>query len=231
MSTDDKNERKERTMNWKKAMRTAAATACAAAVFTAGVYAAPVIEKVQAERDAGVTVKLDGVTQTLKDGKGNTVVPLKYQGTVYLPVRAVSGLAGFDVKWDGTSKTVLLTSKAAVKPDTGKPDVTKPDQPPVSTDQTIAALDKRADALVKEVNELKPATTQAEKQNQFRTLKGKIKTLDQDIDRYEDQLKADYRSGKLTHDQYKALDNQLDRTDDKISDLDDVLENLLGIDD
>lgn len=224
-------------MNWKKAMRAAAATACAVAVFTAGVYAAPVIETVQAERDARVTVKLDGVTQILKDGHGNTVVPLKYQGSVYLPVRATAGLAGLDVKWDTATKTVWLTTKpgSTVKPDTGtKPDSpTKPDtgKPPVFTDQTIADLDKRADALIKEVSEWKTTATQAENLKQLHIWNAKIEMLDKDIDRYEDQLKGEYRSGKLTHDQYEALDDQLDRVDDKISDLDDFLENLLDIDD
>lgn len=58
--------------------------------------------------NANITVKLDGEAQTLLDAQGNRVYPITYNGTTYLPVRAVAGLVGLDVDWDQATQTVLL---------------------------------------------------------------------------------------------------------------------------
>lgn len=71
-----------------------------------------------AQSDAAVTVVsagqlhilYDGVEQTFVDAAGNAVVPLSYQGTTYLPIRAVAELAGLSVEWDGDAHTARLTS-------------------------------------------------------------------------------------------------------------------------
>jgi len=44
----------------------------------------------------------------MKDGLGNPVYPIIYNGTTYLPIRAVSNMLDIPVAWDATTKTVIL---------------------------------------------------------------------------------------------------------------------------
>ena len=55
-----------------------------------------------------IKVTLDGKPVELKDATGKTVEPFTYNGTTYLPVRAVADLLGVDVKWDGDTNTIYL---------------------------------------------------------------------------------------------------------------------------
>ena len=43
-----------------------------------------------------------------------SVYPITYQGSTYLPVRAVAGLAGFEVNWDQATRTVDLGESKGV---------------------------------------------------------------------------------------------------------------------
>ena len=45
---------------------------------------------------------------TPKDAAGNTVEPFIYNGTTYLPVRAVANALGQDVSWDNSTKSVYI---------------------------------------------------------------------------------------------------------------------------
>lgn len=65
-------------------------------------------EEIKAYLAPGITVKYNGEVQTLKDAAGNTVYPVSYNGTTYLPVRAVSNMLGVAVAWDQSTQTVLL---------------------------------------------------------------------------------------------------------------------------
>lgn len=55
-----------------------------------------------------IKLVIDGVEITPKDADGLTVEPFIYNGTTYLPVRAVGNAIGKQVTWDGESKTVYL---------------------------------------------------------------------------------------------------------------------------
>ena len=72
------------------------------------------MQEIAAYLNANITVKLDGEAQTFLDAKGNRVYPITYQGSTYLPVRAVAGLVGLDVDWDQATQTVLLGRNAGV---------------------------------------------------------------------------------------------------------------------
>lgn len=61
--------------------------------------------------EPGITVKYNGEAQAMKDAVGNTVYPVLYEGTTYLPVRAVSNMLGVGVDWDEATQTVLLDSE------------------------------------------------------------------------------------------------------------------------
>lgn len=55
-----------------------------------------------------IKLVIDGVEITPKDADGLTVEPFIYNGTTYLPVRAVGNAIGKQVTWDGQTKTVYL---------------------------------------------------------------------------------------------------------------------------
>ena len=58
-----------------------------------------------------IQIVLDGKAIDPKDALGNKVEPFIYNGTTYLPVRAVGEAFGKDVSWDGTTKTVYIGAK------------------------------------------------------------------------------------------------------------------------
>lgn len=58
----------------------------------------------------GVKIVVDGQKINPTDANGNTVEPIIYNGTTYLPVRAVANAIGKAVYWDGPNYTVYLGS-------------------------------------------------------------------------------------------------------------------------
>lgn len=78
-----------------------------------GALAASNLEAISAYLNRGITIKLDGQTQVLKNEQGNQVYPISYNGTTYVPIRGVSSILGVGVDWDNNTKTVLLTSKGS----------------------------------------------------------------------------------------------------------------------
>jgi hypothetical protein len=57
-----------------------------------------------------IKINVNGTTFTPKDVSGRTVEPFSYNGTTYLPVRAVADAVGYNVTWDQSSQTVYLTN-------------------------------------------------------------------------------------------------------------------------
>lgn len=57
---------------------------------------------------SGIKLVVDGVSITPKDANGTVVEPFVYNGTTYLPVRAVGNAIGKQVTWDGNTQTVYL---------------------------------------------------------------------------------------------------------------------------
>lgn len=63
-----------------------------------------------------IKIYVDGVKIDPKDANGNAVEPFIYNGTTYLPVRAVGEAIGKPVTWDGTTYSVYLGEKPGEKP-------------------------------------------------------------------------------------------------------------------
>lgn len=57
-----------------------------------------------------ISVTLDGEKLELRDAQGRLVEPFMFEGTNYLPVRALAESLGLNVAWDGATNTVVLTS-------------------------------------------------------------------------------------------------------------------------
>jgi len=79
--------------------------------------AAAAVTTIQAQLRPDITIRYNGDIQTLRDANGGEVYPLSYNGTTYLPVRAISGLVNLPVDWDGATNTVFLGKKESA----GKP--------------------------------------------------------------------------------------------------------------
>lgn len=56
----------------------------------------------------GIKIVIDGQQLNPTDANGNRVEPIIYNGTTYLPVRAVANVFGKAVYWDGPNYTVYL---------------------------------------------------------------------------------------------------------------------------
>ncbi|MDE7242825.1 MAG: hypothetical protein K2O18_02450 [Oscillospiraceae bacterium] len=80
--------------------------------LTIGASAAGTLQEIKAYLSTEITVKYNGETQALKAADGSTIYPITYNGTTYLPVRAIGNIFGVDVKWDQATKTVLLGEAA-----------------------------------------------------------------------------------------------------------------------
>lgn len=55
-----------------------------------------------------IKICVDGVQMTPRDTAGNVIEPFIYNGTTYLPIRAVGEATGKEVTWDGATSTVYL---------------------------------------------------------------------------------------------------------------------------
>ena len=59
----------------------------------------------------GIRIFWDGEEKTLTNVNGEKVEPMIYNGTTYVPVRAMSELMGKTVEWDETTTTVYVGGK------------------------------------------------------------------------------------------------------------------------
>ena len=53
--------------------------------------------------------------QTFKDVNGKVIYPLSYNGTTYLPVRAISNLYNANIEWISETSTVVITKNENIK--------------------------------------------------------------------------------------------------------------------
>ena len=58
--------------------------------------------------ERGVTVYVDDQKLNPGDANGNSVEPMLYNGTTYLPIRAVSAALNVPIAWDGTTSSAYL---------------------------------------------------------------------------------------------------------------------------
>lgn len=109
-----------------------------------GVYAADGVSLVQAYLNSTIKFTVNGVSWTPKDASGNKLSPLVYNGSTYLPAKAVGEAMNASVLWNAGTKTVAITttgsasagepyndsSSATTTPVTNVPVTTAPAAPP-----------------------------------------------------------------------------------------------------
>ncbi len=65
-------------------------------------------EKIKVIKNSDIKIFYDSKIQTFEDANGKVVYPLSYNGTTYLPVRAVSNLFNLKIDWDGKNNIVVI---------------------------------------------------------------------------------------------------------------------------
>ena len=97
-------------------------TAVAITSLTVGATASSLVEDISAQLRKSLKIVIDGQTQTFTDVNGQKVYPILYNGTTYLPLRAIGGIMGKPVSWDGATETVTLGETDAWKSVIAMPD-------------------------------------------------------------------------------------------------------------
>jgi hypothetical protein len=64
----------------------------------------------------GITIYVDDVKLNPTDANGSPVEVFLYNGTTYLPVRAVSTALGKPIEWDGTTRSVYIGAHKSAEP-------------------------------------------------------------------------------------------------------------------
>ena len=91
----------------KRMRKILVAVLCCSLALVTVAYATNATKTIQAAY-RNIQLVIDGVPITPKDSEGNVVEPFIYNGTTYLPVRAVGEALGKQVTWDGNTKTVYV---------------------------------------------------------------------------------------------------------------------------
>lgn len=76
------------------------------------------------------TVKYNGEEQILKDANGERVYPISYNGSTYVPFRALGDIIGLDVGWDAATNTVMYNTP------------TKPSEPEKPASKRLDLIDE-----------------------------------------------------------------------------------------
>lgn len=96
----------------KKVVAAIMATTIIASMAT-GAYGATKLQEIKAHLNSGISIKVDGSPVQLKDSNGMAVLPITYNNTTYLPIRAVSDVLNVAVQYDGKTETINLGEKVA----------------------------------------------------------------------------------------------------------------------
>ena len=84
-------------------------------LLTATAYAAGYTTKTITVTYKDIKLNIEGTQVTPKDANGAVVEPFIYNGTTYLPVRAVGQALGKQVSWDGNTNTVYIGTNLGQK--------------------------------------------------------------------------------------------------------------------
>lgn len=75
-----------------------------------GAAGADVAREITATLRPDLNIEVNGERQALVDASGNAIYPILYNGSTYVPFRAVGDLLGAEVGWDQTTQTASYTT-------------------------------------------------------------------------------------------------------------------------
>ena len=95
-------------IKFKRFLRMALCLLLCAVFFTGGVFAAGKLQKRKITVYSGVDIYVDDARLDARDANGNPVEVFIYNGTTYLPVRAVGEAVGKAVQWEAKTSSVYI---------------------------------------------------------------------------------------------------------------------------
>jgi hypothetical protein len=79
-------------------------------LMSTGVYAGANIEKITANINHDIIFKVNNEKWIPKDADGNELAPIIYNGSTYVPLRAIGIAVGSKVDWNANTKTITIDS-------------------------------------------------------------------------------------------------------------------------
>ncbi len=96
---------------------------------------------------------------------------------------------------------------------------------------TLSDYSTEAESLQNSINSLTIPSNRSETINLYWEWKNKIETLENKLDRYEDELERMYRNSQLSYNDYRTFDAQLESVEDILDRAEDILEDRTNYDD
>lgn len=97
----------------KKKLTIAAVVVGMAVTGATGVYAGSNLQQIKAALNYGIGIEVNGQAYTAKDTNGKTMAPITYNGTTYLPVRAIGEALNTPIAYDAAASKVKIGSAGA----------------------------------------------------------------------------------------------------------------------
>ncbi len=130
-----------------------------------GAFGAGLISEIKAELRRDFSIVVDGEKMVFKNVDGEVVYPILFDGTTYLPIRAIGELMGKTVYWYESDKRIELKDEKTTVTDadvivvdedkkTEKPEKTEKKPQKVSADKSDFIGEEKAKAIVLERAEL-----------------------------------------------------------------------------
>lgn len=199
-----------------KRMRTAVTALALTGALAVGAVAATTVQKITADLRPDMTVQVDGEARTMLDQKGNIVYPISYNGTTYLPVRALGEILGQNVAWDSATQTVILTEKTWET---------------VEQYATIGAVEKAMTAAEQDITSLKAAGTYTERAKQYAAQMVKLESVRSSLEALVEKNQEDFRSGAIDYKAFNAMQDRTGAVDVRLKDAQAALEKKTIADD
>ena len=190
-----------------------------------------VVKNVTAQIRGDIVVRVEGQTQSFKNAQGETIEALSYNGSTYLPVRAIGELMDKEVTWNASTKVIDLDSdKNTVVPD----NITDADSiiggnisiGNTNFDKEIKAIKSEIESAYKKIN----AITQNTSDSTAREYESELEKIDNKLDNLDDKIEIGYKKGDITKAQYNVLEKSVDSLENLVDQYDNLIETKIGFD-